>query len=83
MYGAMYTGRECTGWGIETRGCNISPLGSNAKISSHGEIFVLDPICLVHLTVKNHLSGMQHWLPTHHWTRVFETSDYFAAEKII
>ena len=43
MYGAVYTGRECTGWGIETWGCNISPLGSSAKISPHGEIFALDP----------------------------------------
>ena len=23
MYGAVYTARECTGWGIETWGCKI------------------------------------------------------------
>ena len=49
---AVYTGgagpvckctEQCTGWGIETWGCNISPLGSSAKISPCGEIFALDP----------------------------------------
>ena len=38
--------------GIETWGCNISPLGSSAKISPHGEIFALDPKIVPTETVK-------------------------------